>query len=154
MLPHWQARHTLALGGAELRMEPFFNSRNVVGLKFPAVKKQDWEDTRMRKESVPSLPAEEAVGLGGGIREGVFSSLTIGYPALRKAVFGLGCLPFSPPPRFPPPKKLCFHLAHGSAPSNSSISQTKSYFLIPSLSHIITLPDWLLFPGLLVLHSG
>lgn len=34
-------------------------------------KKQDWEDTRVREEgSAPSLPAEEAVGSGGGIREG------------------------------------------------------------------------------------
>lgn len=37
--------------------------------------------------------------------------------------------------------KSCFHLAHGSAPSNSWVSQTKSYFLIHSLSHIIILLD-------------
>lgn len=35
--------------------------------------------------------------------------------------------------------KCCFNLAHGSAPSNSWVSQSKSYFLIHSLSHIIIL---------------
>lgn len=35
---HWHAQHTLALGGAELRMEHSFGSRNVVWLKFPAIK--------------------------------------------------------------------------------------------------------------------
>lgn len=61
--------------------------------------------------------------------------------------------------------KCCFHLAHGSTPSNSWVSQTKSYFLIHSLSHIIILLDCVAqfffffflrpsFPALPVLYTG
>lgn len=72
---------------------------------------------------------------------GIFSLLTTGYPAtpLQEKKHILASFVFSSlSPLF---FKSCFHLAHGSAPSNSWVSQTKSYFLIHSLSHIIILLD-------------
>lgn len=84
-----------------------------------------------------SLPAEEVAGW-----RGIFSSLNIGCPATpeHKCTFW-PLFVFSRTPLFPHHPSFFSSLAHGSTPSNSSVSQTKSYFLIHSLAHIIILLD-------------
>ena len=106
-----------------------------------------WESV-MEKEGVSQreVRGREGSGRGGW---GIFSSLTTGYPAtpLHETKNNtLASVAFSLTPLFLHFFfffffKSCFHLAHGSAPSNSWVSQTKSYFLIHSLSHIIILLD-------------
>lgn len=94
-----------------------------------------------QSERVKKRREESEEGRSGRKGGGVFSFLTTVPPPMTEKK-KTQTLALSPPLSllcffF----RSCFHLAHGSAPSNSWVSQTKSYFLIHCLSHIIILLD-------------
>lgn len=157
---HWQAQHThTAKNGALVRLT------QCGALTFPAIKKVIGKIPIkcVRKERTASQRRVRAQRSGGGGQESWMESLkwveekaqggevevysppgwpldTLQPPSAWKEKKHLASSTFSLTPLlffF----ESCFHLAHGNAPSNAWVSQTKSYFLIHSLSHIIILLD-------------